>query len=226
MLDGMTDLHKPRIIDAEEYARLTQGATLWKVNEYIPSTSAIPDGRIVKLFRPARFWSTRAFRPEARAFIAVAQRLAALGVPAPAITDYLRVVRPPRDVVCYQPVAGESLRKALLACEDGQPLLNDFAGFLAELHEKGVFFRGIHLGNVILTPERAFGLVDFSQAKFYDRPLRVGQRKRNLRHFRTHRKDRGIFDKIAFGPMAEAYLAKASVGAADADALRRAFLRL
>ncbi|HZJ92281.1 MAG TPA: toluene tolerance protein, partial [Thiopseudomonas sp.] len=60
----------------------------------------------------------------------------------------------------------------------------------------GVYFRSIHLGNVVLTPECELGLIDISDMKIFRRPLSKWQRKRNFEHMVRDERDRewlGIF---------------------------------
>src|SRR5699024_11861326 len=57
-----------------------------------------------------------------------------------------------------------------------------FFKFVDHIQDLGVYFRSIHLGNVVLTPEGELGLIDISDMKIYRRPLSKWQRKRNEEH--------------------------------------------
>ena len=53
-----------------------------------------------------------------------------------------------------------------------------------DLHEKGIYFRSMHLANVILTPDGTLGLIDISDMKTFHRPLR------NFKHVLRYEQDR------------------------------------
>ncbi len=56
----------------------------------------------------------------------------------------------------------------------------DLASFFCTLHEKGIFFRSIHFGNIIQIGDKEFGLIDFTDVTFYGHSLNLKQRARNL----------------------------------------------
>ncbi len=63
-----------------------------------------------------------------------------------------------------------------------------FLKFVDCIQDLGVYFRSIHLGNVVLTPENELGLIDISDMKIFNKPLSKWQRKRNFEHMtRDHR---------------------------------------
>ncbi|HPR83865.1 MAG TPA: hypothetical protein PLD51_08405, partial [Pontiellaceae bacterium] len=87
-----------------------------------------------------------------------------------------------RTGVIYQPLAGRTLRQV---AKDGQftaQLAGLLGAFIAGLHRQGVYFRALHLGNVVLCPDGTLGLIDISNLTAY--PWRLGQRAgmRNLFH--------------------------------------------
>jgi len=50
-----------------------------------------------------------------------------------------------------------------------------------DLHEKGIYFRSMHLANVILTPDGTLGLIDISDMKTFHRPPAQLQARAALR---------------------------------------------
>ena len=87
-----------------------------------------------------------------------------------------------RTAVHYIPVAGDTLRALTKAMDDPVPLLTNFAKFLAELHHKGVYFRSIHIGNVVVTENNEFALIDIADLKVFPKSLSIRQRNRNMKH--------------------------------------------
>jgi len=50
------------------------------------------------------------------------------------------------------------------------------------LHQRGVYFRSVHLGNILRLPDGELGLIDLSDLHISARPLSARKRRRNLRH--------------------------------------------
>ena len=80
------------------------------------------------------------------------------------------------------------------AARDGQgeapsDLLEQLARFIAELHQAGVYFRSLHLGNVVLTPQGKLGLIDIADLSIQRWPLLGSQRLRNFRHMLRDARD-------------------------------------
>ena len=55
---------------------------------------------------------------------------------------------------------------------------------------KSVYFRSLHLGNVLLMDDGEFALIDIADLHIYPSPLRIALRQRNLRHMQRYPEDR------------------------------------
>lgn len=185
-----------RIVSANELQQwLTQGRVIEQDGRG-PKVVALTDGQLLKVFRPRRrFWLAR-LRPQAKRFADNAQKLNALGIRTPRITETGWLERATATSFCmYSPLAGQSLDKLFL--QERQQLLNrlpKLAQFIHELHTKGIYFRSLHLGNILLLPEGDFGLIDFLDLRIKNRPLSRSLVRRNLQHLRSYLKRSGIED--------------------------------
>ncbi|MFO7753528.1 MAG: hypothetical protein R6V41_10460, partial [Desulfobacteraceae bacterium] len=88
-------------------------------------------------------------------------------------------------------------------------LVKQFAAFLADLHAKGIYFRSIHLNNVILTPEGGFGLIDISDLHYWGLPLTISKRVRNFRPIFKCDQDRKIFEGVSIEFFLDCYVENA-----------------
>jgi hypothetical protein len=77
--------------------------------------------------------------------------------------------------VIYEPLDGTPLRACYAAVD-----LGTLAAFVCDLHDRGVYFRGLHLGNVIRRADGGLGLIDVQDIRFFRRPLSRRRRERNL----------------------------------------------
>lgn len=151
----------------------------------------LKDGSFLKIFRRKRWLSKALFWPPAQRFANNAQELARRGIPCPRVTGVYRLDKPARSLVKYDPLPGDTLRKLLGAAskEDQERLLSNLAIFVNRLHEAGIYFRSLHPGNVVRTPDGQLGLIDISDMRCFAKPLPYQLRKRNLHHLMRYASD-------------------------------------
>ncbi|RRV29001.1 hypothetical protein EGJ23_02815 [Pseudomonas sp. o96-267] len=173
-----------------------------------PKVLRLQDSSFLKLFRTRRLFSSETLKPYAKRFADNARQLQNLGFIAPQIIEVYRVEDEVNGTaVHYWPLPGETLRQAL---EQAQPeqrclLINQFGQLLARLHEKGVYFRSIHLGNVLVMPNGHLGLIDVADMKFGRRPLNLSMRQRNLKHMRRYKQDEDWLFKLHKYALSDGY---------------------
>ena len=167
----------------DAYLALRAGATVIEADSFGEKVLLLVDGSMLKLFRRKRLLSSAAWYPYAERFADNASALRQRGIPVPEVIDVFRIPSIGRDAVHYHPLPGRTLRQ--LRREGLEPsrearLKDAFTHLLVELHEKGVYFRSLHLGYVVCTPDGRLGLIDIADARMSRRPLRRQQRIRNL----------------------------------------------
>lgn len=86
-------------------------------------------------------------------------------------------------------------------------LLEQLAGFFRNLHRKGIYFRSMHLGNIVLTPSGTLGLIDIADLAFQSRALSHNKASRNLAHFERYLKHNGLITGFPFDALCEKVLA-------------------
>lgn len=177
MARGLTE------IGHEDFLALKAGAEVLEGDAHGEKVLRLVDGSMLKLFRRKRVVTSAAWYPYARRFIDNAEALAQRGIPVPRTIAALRVASVKRDAVHYHPLEGVALRSLIrqgLAPETERRLKRQFTEFVIHLHALGIYFRSLHLGNVILTPSGELGLIDFSDLRIYRRPLPRFMRRRNI----------------------------------------------
>ncbi|MDR0440171.1 MAG: lipopolysaccharide kinase InaA family protein [Candidatus Accumulibacter sp.] len=176
--------HTLNILGHEDFLALRAGAETIEADSFGEKVLRLADGNFLKLFRRKRLITSAAWYPYALRFADNAEALSALGIPAPRVIAAYRVPSLKRDAVHYLPLAGTTLR-ALVQCgfdaESEHRLKRLFTDFVIRLHSLGIYFRSLHLGNVVLTPAGELGLIDFSDLRIYRRPLPAFMRRRNLK---------------------------------------------
>jgi len=171
---------KTRNITHEEYKELKKSSTLVDTKNGYPAIILHPDKTITKLWsKKAKLFSSARFYPYAKRFISNAVQLKRRGIPVPAILEHLRIKDSHVQLVRYEELSGSSIRNLLENSPNEVDMLG-LANFIFGLHQKGIFFRAIHLGNVIQMPDGNFGLIDFTDVTFHSKPLSHQQRASNI----------------------------------------------
>lgn len=172
-----------KTISHEAFLALRGNAKILEADGHGEKVLALEDGTILKLFRRKRFFSSALLFPYARRFGDNAVALRRIGICSPWILDIARVREIKRDVVHYVPVPGSTLRQLFRVDPyppDLQAKRQAIAAFIAQLHDAGVYFRSLHLGNIVQTPDNGFGLIDISDLRIYPFALPGFLRQRNL----------------------------------------------
>ncbi len=67
--------------------------------------------------------------------------------------------------------------------------MEQFGELLAKLHASGIYFRSVHLGNVLVQPDGQLGLIDLADMRISHFALSLHKRQRNLKHMRRYADD-------------------------------------
>lgn len=177
-------------LDHTRYLALREGAQVLEADDSGDKVLRLTDGSILKLFRRKRLLSSAAWYPYAKRFADNCDALRERHIPCPSIRQVYRIASIERDAVHYDPLPGQTLRQMLDDEGDADPLRGQLGAFMATLHERGIYFRSAHLGNIVLTPEHQLGLIDIADMRVYRRPLSKTLRLRNFKHMVRYPQDR------------------------------------
>jgi tRNA A-37 threonylcarbamoyl transferase component Bud32 len=168
----------------DAYLALRASATVLERDLHGEKVLQLEDGNYLKLFRRKRLISSAAWYPYAQRFADNAAELRQRGIPCPEVIGVFRISGFSRDAVRYLPLAGKTLRQVIEADAAPLDLPEKLGRFVARLHESGIYFRSLHLGNIVLTPAGVLGLIDLADLRTQSRALDNNQRKRNLLRLR------------------------------------------
>ncbi|TFY94263.1 polymerase [Pseudomonas nabeulensis] len=200
---------KPQAFEA-----LSNGAEVIEEDGLGPKVLRLEDGTFLKLFRARRWYTSGAFTPYSERFASNCEQLRQLDIPAPHILD-LYSLQDGSSAVRYQPLPGRTLRQALQGLDSSlrESLIERFGRFIAQLHENGVYFRSLHLGNVLILDDGQFGLIDVADMRIYPSALRSTLRQRNLKHMQRYPQDRNWLFEAHFEQLLKGYASVASAQA-------------
>lgn len=174
-------------LSKDDYAALREGATVIEADYFGDKVLLLADGTYLKLFRVKRLLSAARFYPYSKRFVKNARKLVEKGIPTVTVIESYRIPSARRTAVHYYPLTGKTLRK--LGNID-MIIANKLGKFIRGLHDKGIYFRSLHLGNIVVTQENRLGLIDVADMKIYREPLSEELRLRNFQHCARYQEDR------------------------------------
>jgi tRNA A-37 threonylcarbamoyl transferase component Bud32 len=172
-----------KTLTGQDYLAMRANAVVLEQDCFGEKVLRLADGSILKMFRRKRLLTSAAIFPYASRFARNAVTLARHGIPVPQILAVGRIPELARDYVHYQPLAGSTLRElahAGMDAETRETLRRQLTLFIIRLHDLGIYFRSLHTGNVVITPDGRIGLIDFADLRIYPWSLGRYLRRRNM----------------------------------------------
>jgi hypothetical protein len=172
-------------LTSQDYQSLTENAQTIEFDLHGPKVLLLRDGSMLKLFRRKRLLSSAMWYPYAQRFADNCRRLHELEVPCPEVIGVLRIRSVERDAVLYRPLEGMTVRQLIasgLSEKNAELLRKKLRSFIEVIHERGIYFRSLHLGNIVQTPCGAIGLIDVADMSISKRRLGRLARYRNREH--------------------------------------------
>lgn len=195
-----------RIVTARELESWLEHGEVLEKDGRGPKVVRLESGLFLKIFHTRRHPLLARLFPFANRFAHNVELLHKLGIPAPEIVETFWVDRVRGLTGCqYRPLPGtplETLHRQ--APQQLRAALPELASFIRELHDKGIYFRSLHLGNIILTPSGEFGLIDVLDLRKKSAPITRSLARRNFRHLENYLARKKIKD-FPLEQLVEAY---------------------
>lgn len=174
------------ILQEQEYLALTQGATLMKRSRTKIRLLLSKQNKIIKHIYKRKLLSSSTLWPHVTRFVDNARHLASKNLLVPEINSVH--FYPPLNchILIYDYVDGETLSQH--AQENGTSFFPKLIKYITHLHKLGVYFKDIHLDNIIVKGE-TLTLIDLESIQYQKRPLTTTQRARNLVHLFNKKED-------------------------------------
>ena len=183
-----------RIVAANELQDWLSLGELLEKDSHGPKVVRLVDGRLLKIMRSRRTPLLARLQPSAKRFQRNAQRLQQAGIATPLIDECVWIDRDKAVSAClYQPLPGEPL-DSMFRKDKARflELLPQLGAYIHQLHQRGIYFRSLHLGNILQTADGGFGLIDFLDMRFKRAPLGKRLVRRNFEHLRGYLQRRKV----------------------------------
>ena len=211
MLIPRLNIRASYLLAPEHFAQLSQNARILEQDQRGIKVLQLDNGNILKIFRVRHTFTLARIYSYARQFCRNAGRLKKLGIPTVEIVQLFHFEDSTDTAVMYQPLPGKTLRQLNQSGQLDNALLKEFGQFVARLHQQGVYFRSLHFGNVVRTPEGQLGLIDIADLKVYPCSLATGHRARNFRHLLRYQEDWEVLSVANRTAFANSYFSAASM---------------
>ena len=170
------------------------------------------DNQIIKMFalgNKKSFWR-QYISPISNRFMKNARRLAELNVQTIQPCAWYRCKGYQYDVIVYPQCAGTSIYDLVEKNHDVAPVLEKLARYIAELHQRKIYFRAGHGGNYLYTGDEKFSLIDVDNTRF---SINLRRRAKNIVYIYQHSKESKIecFAAYPFSEFVETYFSVAKL---------------
>lgn len=189
----------------------TQSSEILEQDHHGLKVLRLANGNILKVFRIKSLFSIARIYSYARQFCNNASKLKKLNIPTVTVVKLFHLIGTNKSAVEYQPLEGLTLRQLAQNQQFDEALLEKLGKFVAALHTKGVYFRSLHMGNIVLNPLGEFGLIDIADLHVHRKALSYFKCLRNFQHFFRVKSDIQIIDKDDWKLFINAYIKESAL---------------
>lgn len=182
-------------------------------------------GDILKIFRVRRKISGARIYSHARRFMRNAERLHKLGVNTIVCKQLYHFANSTDTAVLYVPLAGYTVKKLVEANLLNQDMAKALGVFIARLHQLGIHFRSLHMGNILVMPDGQYGLIDISDMSIYSWPLFCNTRLRNFKHLCRYPDDIRKLGKVSWNIIRDGYFLSSNLSSDCTARVNKLFSR-
>jgi len=180
---------KSQLLMPDDFAKMRMGGEILGEDPRGIKVLKLENGDILKIFRIRSRISGAYLYSYARRFCRNARRLRKLAIPTITIKQLFHFGDSSNTAALYEPLPGKPLKQLAYADELDEATCAKLGKFIAKLHDGGVHFRSLHLGNIVITPSGELGLIDISDMSIYPWKLLTSTRIRNFRHLWRYPKE-------------------------------------
>lgn len=197
---------------------LAEAERIFEQDRYGIKVAQLKDGSMIKVFRVKRWWSGAGVYSYARRFCRNIERLKHRKIPVPEVLNLYHVASSNLSVVHYTPLLGQTIKDIMNEGNLDEVLAYQLGQFISAIHALGIYFRGLHIGNIVRTPSGELGLIDVSELSIYWRLSRY-RRLRNFARFWRKSEHRNAFGAKNINLLISGYLNTATVKMIKTDDL-------
>jgi len=177
-----------RIVTAQELESWLANGEVLERDARGPKVVALDSGPYLKIFYTRRHPLLARLFPFAKKFAHNLKILNQVDIPTPELVETFWLDKQAGLTGCiYRPLPGKTLEQIY----NGNPEalnadIQKLAKFIKRLHANGIYFRSLHLGNIVITPNGEMGLIDVLDMKKNKKSLSRRLARRNFNHLQSY----------------------------------------
>lgn len=210
---------KSQLMTEAELAQTQASGKTLEQDERGVKVTLLPDGNILKVFRLRGWFTSSLIYSNARSFCRNAQRLHERNIPTVNIIQLVHFKYSTNTAVLYQPLVGETLSALIKNKQLTHKHCMALGVFIAKLHELGIHFKSLHFGNIVLSLQENFGLIDIADMRIFPWALNVSTRLRGFKRLLRYQQDIQLLGKSNLAIMLNAYVDAAQLPTAKQQRL-------
>ncbi len=174
-----------------------------------PKVIQLNTSEYIKVFNAKPGLSKRRWFPKYQIFVDNAFYLKKLGFRTIEVTCIYHLPHINAHAVRYNTLPGDDFRHMFRS--DTKMGIELLINFLVLLHQAGIYFHGMHLGNVLYDKKEGFGIIDMADLSFHTTPLRIDLRVRHLKRLLSYHQDHAYFASLGLESILSLYLERAAL---------------
>jgi serine/threonine protein kinase len=177
-----------RIVTAQELESWLATGEVLERDARGPKVVVLDNKSFLKIFYTRRHPLLARIFPFAKKFARNVELLNQINIPTLEVSEAFWLSKHNGLTGCiYRPLPGKTLEQIYYESPDAlRAHIPKLAEFIKGLHEKGIYFRSLHLGNIVLTPNGHLGLIDVLDLKKHKKNLSKRLAKRNFNHIQAY----------------------------------------
>mgnify|MGYP006160790189 CR=1 FL=1 len=180
--------HKLIYIKQQQLKTLTAEAKILEKDRRGNKVLLLTNGHILKIFTSRSRLSKSWWLPYSIKFARNAEALRQRSIASVKVLSIYKLQEPGKTAVEYRPLPGNTLENCIKMHDDKVSLCKSLGQFIAELHSKGIYFRALHPGNILLDEKGRWGLIDIADLRCFNSSLNQNKRERNFHHLVRHQR--------------------------------------
>lgn len=208
-------------IDKETFDALISAGKVLETDENGIKVVEIDDQDIVKIFRLKRVFSSAFIFPYAWRFKKHASQLRNKGIKTVTVKKIEYCLSAQRHLLTYEKISGHTIKELLIKNRQDTDLIKKLIKFIASLHAKGIYFRSLHFGNVIVNGKGEFALIDIADLKIMPWSLTVDQRIRNWKHLLKYSFEKSIVNSFGNQQFFDTYADEADLSQVQSEKIKK-----
>jgi tRNA A-37 threonylcarbamoyl transferase component Bud32 len=212
--------HPSSLLTDAEFQLMCADATVLEQDVRGVKVLLLNNRKILKIFRLRGGFSSSRIYSDALSFCRNAERLKKLGISTIGSYRLYHLSNSKNAVVIYDPLVGDTLRTLLIKNKITENDCRSLGAFVARLHTLGIYFKSLHLGNIVLSISGQLGLIDFADVRIFPWRLMLKTRVRSFKRLLRYHEDVKILGKKNCELILASYIKSSGLNAYQSDSLR------